>query len=61
MMITSLPCLSSQFRSAANWLLAALRSWLDAHGNEVIVIVCLVLGAWLAGQSIRVLAIEAAR
>jgi len=25
------------------------------HGNEVIIIVCLVLGVWLTGQSIRLL------
>jgi hypothetical protein len=31
------------------------------HGNEVIIIVCLVLGVWLAGQSIRLLAIERGR
>jgi hypothetical protein len=42
---------------AASTRLAALRSWLDRHGNEVIIIVCLVLGAWLTGQSIRLLAI----
>jgi hypothetical protein len=38
-----------------------LRSWLEMHGNEVIIIVCLVLGVWLAGQSIRLLAIEGGR
>ena len=42
---------------AASTQLAGLRDWLDMHGNEVIIIVCLVLGAWLAGQSIRLLAI----
>jgi hypothetical protein len=40
---------------AAGTQLAALRNWLDRHGNEVIVIVCLVLGVWLTGQSIRLL------
>ena len=49
------------FAPAASTQLAALRSWLDVHGNEVIVIVCLVLGAWLAGQSIRLLALAGAR
>ena len=49
------------FAPAASTQLAALRSWLDAHGNEVIVIVCLVLGAWLAGQSIRLLALAGGR
>jgi len=46
---------------AASTQLAALRTWLDVHGNQVIIIVCLVLGAWLAGQSIRLLVIGAAR
>jgi hypothetical protein len=46
---------------AASTQLAALRNWLDMHGNEVIIIVCLVLGVWLTGQSIRLLAIEAGR
>lgn len=45
---------------AAGTQLAALRNWLEMHGNEVIIIVCLVLGVWLAGQSIRLLAIEGA-
>ena len=46
---------------AAGTQLAALRNWLEMHGNEVIIIVCLVLGVWLAGQSIRLLAIEGGR
>jgi Sap, sulfolipid-1-addressing protein len=46
---------------AASTQLAALRNWLDAHGHEVIIIVCLVLGAWLTGQSIRLLAIAGHR
>jgi hypothetical protein len=46
---------------AASTQLAALRSWLDRYGNKVIIIVCLVLGAWLTGQSIRLLAIAGAR
>jgi len=45
---------------AASTQLAAVRNWLDRHGNEVIIIVCLVLGAWLTGQSIRLLAIHGA-
>ena len=45
---------------AASTQLAALRNWLDMHGNEVIIIVCLVLGVWLTGQSIRLQAIEGA-
>jgi Sap, sulfolipid-1-addressing protein len=43
---------------AAGTQLAALRNWLDMHGHQVIIIVCLVLGVWLTGQSIRLLAIE---
>jgi hypothetical protein len=46
---------------AASTQLAALRNWLDRHGNKVIIIVCLVLGVWLTGQSIRLLAIEGGR
>jgi hypothetical protein len=46
---------------AASARLAALRSWLDVHGNEVLIIVCLVLGVWLAGQSIRLLALAGVR
>jgi Sap, sulfolipid-1-addressing protein len=43
---------------AASTQLAALRNWLDTHGNQVIIIVCLVLGVWLTGQSVRLLAID---
>jgi hypothetical protein len=43
------------FAPAAGTQLAALRTWLDRHGNQVIIIVCLVLGVWLTGQSIRLL------
>ena len=49
--------LYAAFAPAASTRLAALRSWLDAHGNEVLIIVCLVVGVWLTGQSIRLLAI----
>jgi Sap, sulfolipid-1-addressing protein len=49
------------FAPAASPQLAALRNWLDRHGNEVIIIVCLVLGVWLTGQSIRLLAVEGGR
>ena len=45
------------FAPAASTQLAALRSWLDMHGNDVIIIVCLVVGVWLTGQSIRLLVI----
>lgn len=47
------------FAPAASSQLAALRNWLDTHGNEVIIIVCLVLGVWLTGHSIRLLADDA--
>ena len=46
---------------AASTQLAGLRDWLDMHGNEVIIIVCLVLGTWLTGQSIRLLAAAGGR
>ena len=46
---------------AASTQLAALRNWLDLHGNQVSIIVCLVLGVWLTGQSIRVLAAAGGR
>jgi hypothetical protein len=49
--------LYAAFAPAASARLAALRSWLDVHENEVTIIVCLVLGVWLAGQSIRLLAL----
>jgi hypothetical protein len=41
--------------AAASIRLAELRTWLDAHGSEVIVVVCSVLGLWLTGQSIYTL------
>jgi hypothetical protein len=53
--------LYAAFAPAASTRLAALRSWLDMHGNEVIIIVCLVVGFWLTGQSIRLLALAAGR
>jgi hypothetical protein len=53
--------LHAVFVPAASTQLAALRSWLDAHGNEVIIIVCLVPGAWLTGQSISLLARQGGR
>ena len=43
------------FAPAAGTQLAALRTWLDRHGNQVIIIVCLVLGVWLTGQGISLL------
>jgi len=47
--------LYAMFAPAASTQLAALRSWLDEHGNEVIVVVCVVLGLWLTGQGISLL------
>jgi hypothetical protein len=49
--------LYAAFAPAASTRLAALRGWLDVHANEVIIVVCLVLGVWLIGQSIRLLAL----
>jgi hypothetical protein len=43
---------------AASAQLAALRNWLDRHGTELIIVVCLVVGLWLAVQSIRLLALQ---
>ena len=37
--------------AAASTRLAAWRTWLDAHGNQVIIIVCVALGLWLIGRS----------
>jgi len=42
--------------AAAGTQLAALRTWLDAHGNQVIIVVCAVLGLWLTAQSSYTLA-----
>ena len=41
--------------AAASTRLAALRTWLDTHGHQVIIVVCVVLGLWLTGQSIYTL------
>jgi hypothetical protein len=41
--------------AAASIRLAALRTWLETHGNHVVIIVCVVLGLWLTGQSIYTL------
>lgn len=48
--------LYSVLAPAASTRLAALRSWLDDHGAQVLIVVCLVVGLWLAGQSIYLLA-----
>ena len=41
--------------STASARLAALRTWLDEHGGQVIIVLCLAIGLWLAGQSIHLL------
>ena len=41
--------------AAASIRLTELRTWLDAHGNQVIIVVCTALGLWLTGQSIYTL------
>jgi len=37
---------------AAGVRLTQLRTWLDTHRDQVIIVVCLLLGFWLAGRSI---------
>ena len=41
--------------AAASARLDRLRTWLEAHQNQVIIAVCLLLGLWLAGKSIYLL------
>jgi hypothetical protein len=43
--------------AAASARLEALRTWLEKHGSQVLIIVCLVVGIWLTGHSIYLLAI----
>jgi hypothetical protein len=43
--------------SVARTRLAELRAWLDKHGKQIIVVICLAVGLWLAGESIHQLAI----
>jgi len=43
--------LYSVFAPAASTRLAALRTWLDDHGTQVLIVVCVVVGFWLAGRS----------
>ncbi len=40
---------------ASSARLDRLRNWLDTHQNQVIIVVCLLLGFWLAGKSIYLL------
>jgi hypothetical protein len=40
---------------ASSARLERLRAWLDTHQDQVIIVVCLLLGFWLAGKSIYLL------
>jgi threonine/homoserine/homoserine lactone efflux protein len=41
--------------AAAGRRLDRLRTWLDTHQDQVIIVICLLLGFWLAGKSIYLL------
>ncbi|MFZ0045324.1 MAG: GAP family protein, partial [Streptosporangiaceae bacterium] len=41
--------------AAAEIRLNQLRTWLDTHRDQVIIVLCLLLGFWLAGKSIYLL------
>ena len=44
------------FRPArADTLLVRLRTWLESHQDQAIIVICLLLGFWLAGNSIYLL------
>jgi hypothetical protein len=48
--------LMAAFRPAAAAVrVTTLRTWLDTHQDQVIVIICLLLGFWLAGESLYLL------
>jgi hypothetical protein len=48
--------LSAAFRpAAADALIQKLRNWLDTHQDQVIIVISLLLGFWLAGKSIYLL------
>ena len=48
--------LSAAFRpAAADALIQKLRTWLDTHQEQVIIVISLLLGFWLAGKSIYLL------
>jgi Sap, sulfolipid-1-addressing protein len=48
--------LSAAFRpAAADALIQKLRNWLDTHQEQVIIVISLLLGFWLAGKSIYLL------
>jgi hypothetical protein len=41
--------------AAAEVRLNQLRTWLDTHREQVVILLCLLLGFWLAGKSIYLL------
>jgi Sap, sulfolipid-1-addressing protein len=48
--------LSAAFRpAAAEALIRKLRNWLDTHQDQVIIVISLLLGFWLAGKSLYLL------
>ena len=48
--------LSAAFRpAAADALIQKLRTWLDTHQEQVIIVISLLLGFWLAGKSLYLL------
>jgi threonine/homoserine/homoserine lactone efflux protein len=48
--------LSAAFRpAAASALIKKLRNWLDSHQDQVIIVISLLLGFWLAGKSLYLL------
>jgi hypothetical protein len=48
--------LSAAFRpEAADALIQKLRTWLDTHQEQVIIVISLLLGFWLAGKSLYLL------
>ena len=48
--------LTAAFRpAAAEKRMTTLRNWLDTHQDQVIVVICLLLGFWLAGKSLYLL------
>jgi hypothetical protein len=48
--------LSATFRpAAAGALIQKLRNWLDTHQDQVIIVISLLLGFWLAGKSLYLL------
>ena len=48
--------LSAAFRpAAADALIKKLRNWLDTHQDQVIIVISLLLGFWLAGKSLYLL------